>query len=171
MSNALTIRKDGELDFLSLGALVHRLDPGIIPFRKATECALARIIDGIKRSLPTFRIEILAEVSLTVEQSHSHHRNPEIARCLHLIAGHIAKAARVDRQCFAQHELHAEVGGQRERGIRMFLLKPCVRAIRLSIPLQQFFETLTKSRLRQRSYDRLSGHSLQDDPWILCGLP
>ena len=26
------------MDFLSLGALVHRLDPGIIPFRKATEC-------------------------------------------------------------------------------------------------------------------------------------
>jgi 2-dehydro-3-deoxygluconokinase len=36
----LTIRKEGELDFLSLGALVHRLDPGIIPFRKATECAI-----------------------------------------------------------------------------------------------------------------------------------
>ncbi|MCU0716932.1 MAG: sugar kinase [Pirellula sp.] len=32
----LSIRKDAcELDFLSLGALVHRLDPGIIPFRKA----------------------------------------------------------------------------------------------------------------------------------------
>src|SRR5579872_3345388 len=30
------VRKDAcELDFLSLGALVHRLDPGIIPFRKA----------------------------------------------------------------------------------------------------------------------------------------
>jgi 2-dehydro-3-deoxygluconokinase len=28
------------LDFLSLGALVHRLDPGIIPFRKATECRI-----------------------------------------------------------------------------------------------------------------------------------
>jgi 2-dehydro-3-deoxygluconokinase len=28
------------LDFLSLGALVHRLDPGIIPFRKATECKI-----------------------------------------------------------------------------------------------------------------------------------
>ncbi|MGB7133708.1 MAG: PfkB family carbohydrate kinase [Acidobacteriaceae bacterium] len=37
---ALTIRKEGELDFLSLGALVHRLDPGIVPFRKATECAI-----------------------------------------------------------------------------------------------------------------------------------
>ena len=35
----LTIRQDAcELDFLSLGALVHRLDPGIIPFRKATHC-------------------------------------------------------------------------------------------------------------------------------------
>jgi len=40
MSNGLTIRKDAELDFLSLGALVHRLDPGIIPFRKATECKI-----------------------------------------------------------------------------------------------------------------------------------
>jgi len=32
----MNIRKDPcQLDFLSLGALVHRLDPGIIPFRKA----------------------------------------------------------------------------------------------------------------------------------------
>ena len=40
MSHGLKIRKDGALDFLSLGALVHRLDPGIIPFRKATECQI-----------------------------------------------------------------------------------------------------------------------------------
>jgi 2-dehydro-3-deoxygluconokinase len=26
------------LDFVSLGAIVHRLDPGIVPFRKATHC-------------------------------------------------------------------------------------------------------------------------------------
>src|SRR5450755_528582 len=40
MSDSLTIPKTGTLDFLSLGALVHRLDPGIIPFRKATECQI-----------------------------------------------------------------------------------------------------------------------------------
>ncbi|MGA3264022.1 MAG: PfkB family carbohydrate kinase [Terracidiphilus sp.] len=40
MSYGLDIRKDAELDFLSLGALVHRLDPEIIPFRKATECGI-----------------------------------------------------------------------------------------------------------------------------------
>jgi 2-dehydro-3-deoxygluconokinase len=40
MSSELKIRKGGELDFLSLGALIHRLDPGIIPFRKATECQI-----------------------------------------------------------------------------------------------------------------------------------
>ena len=34
----LRIRPDGALDFLSLGALVHRLDPGIVPFRKASHC-------------------------------------------------------------------------------------------------------------------------------------
>src|ERR1700735_4922737 len=38
--NGLIFRKDADLDLLSLGALVHRLDPGIIPFRKATECAI-----------------------------------------------------------------------------------------------------------------------------------
>src|SRR5258708_29880473 len=37
-NNSLNIKSDGALDFLSLGALVHRLDPGIIPFRKATHC-------------------------------------------------------------------------------------------------------------------------------------
>src|SRR5258708_3970658 len=36
----LDIRPSGALDQLSLGALVHRLDPGIIPFRKATECKI-----------------------------------------------------------------------------------------------------------------------------------
>ncbi len=34
----LNIPPGGALDFVSLGALIHRLDPGIIPFRKATEC-------------------------------------------------------------------------------------------------------------------------------------
>lgn len=41
MSNGLNIRQDScALDFLSLGALVHRLDPGHIPFRKAHECQI-----------------------------------------------------------------------------------------------------------------------------------
>jgi 2-dehydro-3-deoxygluconokinase len=40
MSNTLTIPAGGALDFLSLGALVHRLDPGIVPFRKAHACQI-----------------------------------------------------------------------------------------------------------------------------------
>ncbi|HTW78269.1 MAG TPA: PfkB family carbohydrate kinase [Terracidiphilus sp.] len=40
MSDGLNIPHTGELDFLALGALVHRLDTGIIPFRKATECQI-----------------------------------------------------------------------------------------------------------------------------------
>jgi 2-dehydro-3-deoxygluconokinase len=40
MSNGLNIRPEGAFDLLSLGALVHRLDPGIIPFRKATTCQI-----------------------------------------------------------------------------------------------------------------------------------
>ena len=40
MNYGLNIPSKGALDFLSLGALVHRLDPGVIPFRKATECRI-----------------------------------------------------------------------------------------------------------------------------------
>src|SRR5512138_1341117 len=40
MNYGLDILPNGALDFVSLGALVHRLDPGIIPFRKATECKI-----------------------------------------------------------------------------------------------------------------------------------
>jgi 2-dehydro-3-deoxygluconokinase len=40
MSHGLDIRADAALDLLSLGALVHRLDPGVIPFRKASSCAI-----------------------------------------------------------------------------------------------------------------------------------
>ena len=36
----LNIPESGALGFVSLGALVHRLDPGIVPFRKATECKI-----------------------------------------------------------------------------------------------------------------------------------
>jgi 2-dehydro-3-deoxygluconokinase len=36
----LIVPTEGDLDLVSLGALVHRLDPGIIPFRKATECSI-----------------------------------------------------------------------------------------------------------------------------------
>ncbi len=38
MKYGLKISESGALDFLSLGALVHRLDPGVIPFRKASHC-------------------------------------------------------------------------------------------------------------------------------------
>src|SRR5260221_2063168 len=40
MSSSLDIRQTGALDFLALGALIHRLDPGIVPFRKASSCSV-----------------------------------------------------------------------------------------------------------------------------------
>ena len=40
MSYGLDFAADAGRDFISLGALVHRLDPGIIPFRKANSCAI-----------------------------------------------------------------------------------------------------------------------------------
>jgi len=38
MPYGLSIPAEAAFDLISLGALVHRLDPGVIPFRKATSC-------------------------------------------------------------------------------------------------------------------------------------
>src|ERR1700748_1311320 len=40
MSYGFDIKPEGALDFMSIGGLVCRLDPGIIPFRKAHECLI-----------------------------------------------------------------------------------------------------------------------------------
>ncbi len=40
MASGFEVPQNGALDLLSLGALVHRVDPGIIPFRKATEAQI-----------------------------------------------------------------------------------------------------------------------------------
>jgi len=40
MKYGLNVASQGAMDFLALGALVHRLDPGVVPFRKATECQI-----------------------------------------------------------------------------------------------------------------------------------
>jgi len=40
MKTSLQIQAKAEFDIISLGALVHRLDPGVVPFRKATECQI-----------------------------------------------------------------------------------------------------------------------------------
>ena len=40
MKYGLDLKQPSALDLVSLGALIHRLDPGIIPFRKATQCSI-----------------------------------------------------------------------------------------------------------------------------------
>jgi 2-dehydro-3-deoxygluconokinase len=40
MHTVVDIPAKGALDCLALGALIHRLDPGVVPFRKATSCEI-----------------------------------------------------------------------------------------------------------------------------------
>ena len=40
MRYGLNLQPGGDLDLLSLGALVHRLDPGVVPFHKANQCQI-----------------------------------------------------------------------------------------------------------------------------------
>src|ERR1035441_4596151 len=40
MGQSWKVPQEGALDLVSLGAVVHRLDPGVIPFRNAVECRI-----------------------------------------------------------------------------------------------------------------------------------
>lgn len=69
MSKSLAVPPRGKWDLVSLGALVHRLDPGTVPFRKATECKIhvsggefnvaANLADcfGLKTGIATAMVE------------------------------------------------------------------------------------------------------------------
>ena len=89
---------------------------------------LARIIDRVECSLVAIRIEILAEISLAIEQPDSDYRHSQVAGCLHLIPGYVAETSRVDGERLSQHEFHAEIGDQREAGFRVLLLEPSLSA-------------------------------------------
>ncbi len=54
MGNGLNIRAEGALDLVSLGALVHRIDPGIVPFRKATGGYTSMSVVASSTWLPTW---------------------------------------------------------------------------------------------------------------------
>ena len=87
---------------------------------------LAWIIHRVECSLLSLGIELLPEIALTVKQTDSHYGNTQITGRFHLVASHITQAARIDGQRFAQHELHTEIRGQRQRGVWVILLKPGV---------------------------------------------
>ena len=65
----MNIPREAALDFAAIGALVYRLDPGVIPFRKATECKIhvsggeynvaANLADcfGLKTSIVTAMVD------------------------------------------------------------------------------------------------------------------
>src|SRR5579871_787914 len=40
MAQVLNILPEAALDFAAVGALIHRLDPGVVPFRKASDCKI-----------------------------------------------------------------------------------------------------------------------------------
>src|ERR1035441_9149586 len=148
---------DGPADFwgvrfrppaVQLGKIQAAVDAG-------ADRQLARIVDRIKRLLPAFRIEILTEIPLPVEQTDSDYGNTHVAGRLHPVACYISQSTRVDGQRFTQHELHAEIGNQTKRGAWMLVLEPCVCIVGFPILAKQIVETKAKLRLPQRSFDLL----------------
>ena len=132
---------------------------------------LAGVVIGIKRLLCAVLIDLLPKIALLIKQPDADHRNTKIAGRFHLIARYIPESARVDRQSFAQHELHAEIGGTSQGLVSVVFLKPrgCLRLLPAGI--DQPIDSLSKSRVAQHFLDLVAGCRLQDDPWVIRNVP
>ena len=130
---------------------------------------LAGLVDRIERLLVAVGVELLAEVSLLVEQPHGHHGNAEVARRLQLVAGDVAEAAGVDRQRLAQHVLHAEVRHGPERRGSVYGLEPGRRRVRFLGLRQQLFHPCAQRGVETSQL--LGRGGLQDQPRVPRELP
>src|SRR5271166_6266287 len=149
------------------------LQPQPLPIRLAqwSDRQLSGIVVRIKSLLRSLPIDHLAKITLLVQQPNSDHRNAQIAGRFELIAGHIAQPARVDRQSFAQHELHAEIRDAGQGGLWILSLKPCRRLRRVMLGLEQFVDVLTKSWIGEHALNLIARNRLQHNPGVLREFP
>ena len=116
-------------------------------------------------------VDHLAKIALLVEQPHADHRHAQIAGGLELIAGHVAKPARVNGQSFAQHEFHAEIRNTAQRRLRVGLLKPRGCLQHLPPGLHQVINVFAESGIGQHVLDLVARDRLQDAPGVMRDFP
>ena len=151
----------------------HDLQPQALAIRKAHrgDGQLSGIVIRIKCLLRSISVDHLAEIAMLVEQADGDDRHAEIAGGFELIAGHIAQAARIDREGFAQHEFHAEIGDAGERDLGVLLLKPAGFRRRLPLGLHQAVEQCAKVPVGQGTRELFARDGLKDHIGMMRELP
>ena len=132
---------------------------------------LSGIVVREKGLLRSVLVNHLAKIALLIEQPHGNHRHPQIAGGFELIAGHIAKPARVDGQSLAQHEFHAEIRDTSQGRLRVGLLKPRGRLRRLTSGLHKSIYLLAKCRVGQHVLELVPRDRLENNPGVLGEFP
>ena len=114
-------------------------------------------------------VDHLAKIALLVEQPHADDRDAQIAGALELIAGDVAKPARVDGQGFAQHEFHTEIRNAAQGRLRIGLLAGAPRGV--PPDLHQIVNIFSESGIGQNLLELLPRDRLQNDPGVMRELP
>src|ERR1039458_10105474 len=79
---------------------------------------LSGLVEMVERFLLAFCIDALPKVAPLIKQADARHWEAKITRCLQLVTGHVAEPTRINGQCVAQHELHAEICNAADRSFR-----------------------------------------------------
>ncbi len=85
---------------------------------------IAEVVIFVGFLLPARWIQVLLEVSLLVEQAHTHQRHTQIAGRFQMIAGEHTQASGKNRQALGQAELRREIGHQHGSGIAIGPAEP-----------------------------------------------
>src|SRR5579863_5258730 len=133
---------------------------------------LLGFIVGIQCLLRAITSDHLPEITLLIQQAHADAGHAEIAGRFQRVAGDVAEAAGIDRQCFAQHEFHAEVPYPLQHRAAVGAPKPMsVRTRRLACELGEPLDASAEFALCQRLTEALLRNRVQDEPGIVRPRP
>ena len=132
---------------------------------------LARVVVGEQGLLRPVLVDLLAEITLLVEQAHADDRHPQVAAGLELVAGHIAESAGIDGQGLAQHEFQAEIGDAGQRRPGMLQLEPGLSGLAVPPGPHAVVRHPAEGGIGQGLLEPVPGDGLQDHPGVPGQLP
>ena len=145
--------------------------PFAVWFAHRSNRKLAGIIEWVQSLLVALGINFLPKIALLVEQTNSDHGDAQVTCGFELIAGNVAEPARINRQRFAQHELHREIRNRRHARTRMRLLKPRFRLFGKRFLAVEISQEFLKSWVGGNTLQFFAGDGLQQNPRIVGQFP
>jgi hypothetical protein len=153
------------------GQVESDAEPGSVRALRRLDRQRTRVVKWISLVLHPGGVDDLPEIALLIKETHADYGYPEIARRFDEAAGEDAEPSGIERQPFAEAELHAEIGDSRKGGSAVRGGEP-PRRIEIGLPSsREPFELRHERIVGGERPQPLCGDVLKDDPRVSGAAP